>query len=137
MSHAPQDYLGIHASLTEELRHLDGLVWQFALAIAALEEGAVALNDQSGLHNLTGKSALAAGFLLAVDLSFVLLRHAYDHRAAVRRIRLVEQELHKEYSEVFAPTRGSPQWFASMLLAWFLLVESAVGFALFVRQLHA
>ena len=137
MSEPPQDYLEIHASLAEELRHSDGLVWQLALAIAALEEGVVALSDQGGFQNSAGRAALAFGFLLSVFLSFVLLRHAYDRRATVRRMSIVEGALAAAYPKIFARGRGSPQWGAAMLLAWFLLVESSVGFVLFARLLLA
>ncbi len=135
MSHPPPDYLEIHSALSEELRHSDGLVWQLAIAIAAAEEGVVALSDHAAFQHAMGKGALAGGFLLAVVLSFVLLRHACDRRVFVRRIRLVEEELRGEYPKIFTATRGSPQWFAAMLLAWFLLAESTVGFVLFARQL--
>lgn len=105
-----------------------------AIAIAAAEEGVVALSDHAGFQNLVGKGALAAGFLLSVFLSFVLIRHVRDRRVFVCRIRIVEEELRREYPKVFAATSGSPQWFAAMLLAWFLFAESAVGFVLFARQ---
>lgn len=137
VSHTTQDYLEIRASLAEELRHSDGIVWQFAIAIAGLEEGMVVLSDKSGFQSFVGKGALAAGFLLSVSLSFVLLRHAYDRRGFVQRLRVVEAELRKEFESVFVPTKGSPQWFATMLLAWFLVAESVVGCALFVHQLYA
>ena len=137
MSDTPEAYLEIHTSLSEELRHSDGLVWQLAIAIAAAEEGVVALSDHAAFQNAMGKGALAAGFLLAVSLSYVLLRHAYDRRGFVHRLRVVEEELRGPYPKVFVATRGSPQWCASMLLAWFLLGESSVGFVLFVRQIFA
>jgi hypothetical protein len=136
VSHTPQDCLAIHSALAEELRHSDGIVWQFALAIIALEDGAVILSGQSGFQNLVGKGALAAGFLLSVCLSFVLVRHAYDRRGFVTRIHAVEDELRKEYPKFFVRAAGSPQWLASMLLAWILLAESAAGFVLFVTQLY-
>jgi hypothetical protein len=137
MSHTPQDYLAIHTSLSEELRHSDGVVWQLAIAIGAVEEGVVALSDHAGFQNLVGKGALGAGFLLSVGLSFVLIRHTCDRRGVVRRIRVVEEELCREYPKIFAAIKGSPQWFASMLVAWFLFAESTVGFVLFVHRLLA
>lgn len=135
MSDSSGNYLEIHSALAEELRHSDGFVWQLAIAIAAAEEGSVALSDHGGFHNLAGKGALAAGFLLSVGLSFILLRHAYDRRGFVHRLRLVEEELQREYPKIFVPIPGSPQWAAAMVLAWFLLTESSIGFVLFARQL--
>lgn len=135
MSEDSDDHLEIHSSLAEEIRHSDGLVWQFAIAIAALEEGVVVLSDKAGFQNAAGRSALIAGFLLSVFLSFVLLRHAYDRRCYVRRILMVEEELAKSHPRIFARVAGSPQWFAPMLLAWFLFVESTIAFVLFVRLL--
>lgn len=118
------------------MRHSDGLVWQLAIAIAAAEEGVVALSDHAAFQNAMGKGALAGGFLFSVGLSYVLLRHAYDRRSYVQRLRILEEELSGTYPKVFGAKRGSPQWFASMLLAWFLLAESTVGFVLFVRQIY-
>lgn len=136
MSHSPQDCLEIHSALAEELRHSDGIVWQFALAIIALEEGSVVLSSQTGFQNSVGKGALAAGFLLSVCLSFVLVRHAYDRRGFVTRIQAVEEKLRKEFPKFFVRAAGSPQWLASMVLAWFLLVESGTAFVFFVWQLY-
>jgi hypothetical protein len=135
MSHTPQDCLEIHASLAEEIRHSDGLVWQFALAIIAIEDGAVILSAQSGFESLVGKAALTAGVLLSVCLSFVLLRHAYDRRCFVTRMVAVEDELRTEYPKFFVKRGGTPQWLASMILAWVLLVESTVCFVLFAWEL--
>jgi len=137
MSESSEDYLEIHNSLAEELRHSDGLVWQLAIAIAAAEEGVVALSDHAAFQSAMGKGALVAGFLFSIGLSYVLLLHAYDRRSTVQRLRIVEEELSGAYPKVFVAKRGSPQWFASMLLAWFLLAESSVGFVLFVRQIYA
>jgi hypothetical protein len=131
------DHLEIHASLGEELRHSDGLVWQFAIAIIALEDGAVVLSEQSGFQSPVGKSALAAAFLVSVCLSFVFLRHAQDRRGFVRRMEAVEEELRNVHPRLFAKNPGSPQWFASMLLAWVLLAESTVGFIFFLWHLYA
>lgn len=137
MDPAPQDCLEIHTTLAEELRHSDGLVWQFALAIIALEDGTVALSSLSGFQSQIGRSALSAGFLLSVCLSFVLLRHTYDRRGFVRRLLAVEEELRKTYPKFFMKIAGSPQWRASVCLAWVLLAESTVGFTLFLRHLYA
>jgi hypothetical protein len=135
VSDTPQ-YLELHSSLAEELRHSDGFIWQLAIAIIAIEEGTVALSPAGGFQSFVGKGALAAGSLLAVCLSFMLLRHAGDRRSVVRRMRTVEDELRKEYPKVFTETAGSPQWFAAMLLAWILLGESVVGFGLLLWQLY-
>jgi hypothetical protein len=132
-----QDCLAIHTTLAEELRHSDGLVWQFALAIIALEDGTVALSSLSGFQSQIGRSALSAGFLLSVCLSVVLVRHAYDRRGFVHRLLAVEEELRKTYPRFFVHAAGSPQWRASMCLAWVLLAESAGGFALFLWHLYA
>jgi hypothetical protein len=137
MNHSTEDCLAIHAALAEELRHSDGMIWQFALAIVALEDGAVVLSGQESFQDTLGKGALAAGFLLSVCLSFVLLRHAIDRRGFVVRMRAVEDELRVGFPRFFTKTAGSPQWFASMVLASILLAESGVGFVLFVRALYA
>jgi len=128
-------YLEIHAALSEEIRHSDGLVWQLAIAIAAAEEGVVALSDHTAFQSTMGKGALAAGFFLSVCLSFVLLGHAYHRRIVVRRVQAVEERLSEADPKVFEPRATAPQWRASMLLAWFLLTESTVGFALLARHL--
>ncbi len=135
MSDAPEDLLEIHNTLMEEIRHSDGLVWQFGLAVVALEDGAVVLSEQTGFQSLAGKSTLVAGFLVSVGLSFVLLRHAYDRRGFVQRLRAVEGDLRVQYPKYYPEKAGSPQWFAAMVLAWVLMVESSAGFVLFVSQL--
>jgi len=130
-------YLEIHAALSEDIRNSNEVVWQLAIAIAAAEEGVVALSDHSGFHSSAGKIALSAGFFLSVGLSYVLLRHVCDRRATVRRLHAVEAELSRELRQVFQPVKSSPQWRAQMLLAWFLLLETSLGFLLFVRHLFA
>lgn len=97
----------------------------------------MALSSLSGFQSQIGRSALSAGFLLSVCLSFVLVRHAYDRRGFVGRLLAVEEELRKTYPRFFAQIAGSPQWRASMCLAWVLLAESTVGFALFLWHLYA
>lgn len=132
----PQDCIEIHNALAEELRHSDGLVWQFALAIIALEDGAVALSGLSGFQSLSGKNALSAAFLLSVGLSIVLVRHAYERRGHIRRLHATEEELRQTYPRIFVPIPGSPQWRASLGLAWVLLAESVISFVLFLWQLY-
>lgn len=137
MSDTSEDHFEIHASLAEELRHSDNMVWQFGLAIVALEEGSIVLTGQSTFQNLLGKSTLVAGFLLSVCLSFVLVRQAYDRRDFVIRIKALEDELRQTHPKFFPQTVRTRQWAASMFLAWVLLIESSAGFIFFACRMFA
>lgn len=132
MSHTPKDHLDIHKALSEELRHTSTVVWQFAIAIVTLQGGAVGLSGQRGFDSALGKCVLAAGFLLSVCFSLMLLRQAQERKGFVSRIHAVEAELRKEYPTFFTTIDSSPRWFTSIVLAMILFVESATGFVLFL-----
>jgi len=126
-----ESYLELHKLISEELRHTSTVIWQFSIAIVTLQGGAVGLSAQSGFQGTIGKWVLAAGFFLSVCFSIMLIRQASERKGFVERMRAVEAELHKVYS-FFAPVPTSFRWFTSVLLARILLVESVIGFGLFL-----
>ncbi len=132
MSDKSKDYLEIHRLHSEELRHTATVIWQFAIAIVTLQGGAVALSAQSGFQTALGRCVLIAGFLLSVCFSLMLIRQSRERRGFVARIHAVEKELRKEYPAFFDEIPSSFRWFSSVVLAWILLVESGVGFILFL-----
>lgn len=130
-----KDLLEIHKMLSDELRHTATVVWQFSIAIVTLQGGAVALTAQSGFQVTLGKWVLAAAFFLSVCFSMMLVRQARERSGFVTRIHAVETELRKAYPQFFIEIPRSFPWFTSVCLARILLVESAIGFALFLYYL--
>jgi hypothetical protein len=117
--------------MSEELRHTSTVIWQFSIAIVTLQGGVVALSAQSGFQGIIGKCVLATGFLLSVCFSIMLIRQSTERKGFKERMRAVEAELFKVYS-FFYPIPTSFPWFTSVRLARILLVESVVGFGLFL-----
>ena len=131
----PKDLLEIHKMVADELRHSATVIWQFSIAIVTLQGGAVALTSQSGFPVTRGKWILAAAFFLSGCFSIMLVRQARERSGFVTRILAVETELRRVYPLFFAEIPRSFSWFTSMWFARTLLVESAIGSALFVYYL--
>jgi hypothetical protein len=137
MSDTSNYLLEIHKMHSEELRHTSTVVWQFAIAIVTLQGGAVALSAQDGFQtSLVGRCVLLTGFLLSLCFSVMLLRQAKDRLGFRKRIHAVEEQLRKEYPpNFFEEIRSPPRWFTSVLLSRVLLLESGIGFILFLFYL--
>jgi len=126
------EYLEIHKLLSAELRHTATVIWQFAIAIVTLQGGAVALSNHNGFQGLLGNCVIATAFFLSACFSLMLLRQAYERRGFRDRIRAVEAELRKSYPEFAIEIPRKFKWFTSVRLAWILVIESLLAFALFL-----
>jgi hypothetical protein len=131
-----EHHLELHKLMSGELRYTSTAIWQFSIAIVTLQGGAVGLSAQSGFESVLGKCVLATGFFLSVCFSIMLVRQAVERKGFVRRMGAVEEELRKIYPPgVFACLPKTFSWFTSVVLAWILLGESVIGFALFISYL--
>lgn len=127
--------LEIHKLVSEELRHTATTVWQFSIAIVTLQGGAIGLSGQEKFDATLGKWVLTAAFFLSICFSLMLVRQARERSGFVRRIKAVEEELSKAYPTFFMPIPRTLGWFKSEFLAWILVVESVIGFAIFLRHI--
>lgn len=139
MSTDPNDpserLLEIHGIISQELRHTATIVWQFSIAIITLQGTAIGLSGQDKFSATHGKWVLTAAFFVSICFSLMLVRQARERGGFVRRIKAVEDELSKTYPTYFMPIQRTLAWFKSEVLAWILVVESVIGFVIFLRHI--
>ncbi len=135
MSHDTKTYLEIHKTLSDELRHTATVVWQFSIAIVTLQGGAVALCKDQGFRTPMGMTVLISAFVLSGLFSLMLYRQAHERSGFRDRIHAVESALRREYPSFFTEIPTRFRWFTSIVLAYLLMLESAVGLLLFLLYL--